>query len=265
MPTGQRILLVDDEEIVLFALRETLRREGYEVVACSDPTQALKVLGEQSFALVMTDYQMPMVTGVELLAHARRLQPEASRVLVTASLNMDRIVEAVNVGEICRLVLKPWTREELLLAVRAAVERYEALTRRFAAAGPPAAPAATLTTRVAEPPVSPGSSPAELRERYAAGGTRDLETPLEAKNREDVLKAEFESERQRHLTRIGSLEQTVQELTEQKHQLTKQLKAAYLKVQEIAENTSESAGQTKAVAELQQLLIDQTGKLAREQ
>ena len=57
------ILIVDDEEIVLVALRDTLLREGYNVVASPHAIHALSVLKEQEFSVVITDQQMPMVIG----------------------------------------------------------------------------------------------------------------------------------------------------------------------------------------------------------
>ena len=83
---------------------------------------------------------------------------------------------------------------------------------------------------------------------------------LEAKNREDLLKKEFEGERNVQTTRIESLEKTVKDLSEQNGRLSKQLEAAYLKVQEIAEKTIESAGQSKSLADLQKLLVEQGRK-----
>jgi len=126
-PAATHILIVEDEEIVLFALKETLRREGYQVTACLDAMEALEVLKKQRFAVILTDYQMPMLTGVEFLVQAKQLQPEAARVLVTASLNMDRVIDAVNEGEVCRVLTKPWVREDLLATVRFAVQHHETL------------------------------------------------------------------------------------------------------------------------------------------
>ena len=83
---------------------------------------------------------------------------------------------------------------------------------------------------------------------------------LEAKNREDLLKKEFEGERNVLTTRIESLEKLAKDLSEQATRLNKQLEAAYQKVQEIAEKTVESAGQSRSLAELQKLLVEQGRK-----
>lgn len=85
---------------------------------------------------------------------------------------------------------------------------------------------------------------------------------LEAKNREDLLHKQFEGERNVLTTRIEGLEKAVKDLVEQNGRLTKQLDAAYLKVQDIAEKTIESAGHAKMSADLQRLLVDQGRKTA---
>ncbi len=85
---------------------------------------------------------------------------------------------------------------------------------------------------------------------------------LEAKNREDLLKKEFEGGRNVLMTQAESLEKSVKHLADQNDRLNKQLEAAYQKVQEIAEKTVESAGHSKSLADLQKLLVEQGRKAA---
>ncbi len=129
LTTPHRLLVVDDEEIVLVALREALMREGYQVVACSDPLQALNALREQPFSVIITDHQMPNLTGLEFLSQAKEIQPDATRILVTAVLSLSTVIDAINKGEIYRFVIKPWLREELLATVRNAVQRHELICK----------------------------------------------------------------------------------------------------------------------------------------
>jgi len=129
MASPHRLLVVDDEEIVLVALREALTREGYEVVTCSDPLQALKVVADQSFSVIITDHQMPNLTGLEFLSQVKETQADATRILVTAVLSLSTVIDAINKGEIYRFVIKPWLREELLATVRNAVQRYELICK----------------------------------------------------------------------------------------------------------------------------------------
>ena len=120
-----RILILDDEEIVLAALRDTLRREQYEVVALADPFEALETIKRQSFAVILTDQQMPLLTGLEFLGEVKQIQPNATRILITAVLNLGTTIDAINKGEIYRFLVKPWLREELLVTLKNAVARYE--------------------------------------------------------------------------------------------------------------------------------------------
>jgi response regulator RpfG family c-di-GMP phosphodiesterase len=118
------ILIVDDEEIVLVALRDTLLREGYSIVASPHAIHALSVLKQRQFSVVITDQQMPMVTGLEFLAQVREIQPDATRILITAVLSLSTVIDAINKGEIYRFIVKPWLREELLGTVKSAVQRH---------------------------------------------------------------------------------------------------------------------------------------------
>lgn len=130
-PARPRLLVVDDEEIVLAALRETLSRAGYDVCAVPDALRGLDLLHTTAFAAIISDQQMPRVTGLDFLAQAKVLQPDASRILITAVLTLGTVIEAINTGEIYRFIVKPWLREELLATVRNAVQRHE-LQRRNA-------------------------------------------------------------------------------------------------------------------------------------
>jgi response regulator RpfG family c-di-GMP phosphodiesterase len=126
-PESKRLLVVDDEALVLAALRETLLLEGYEVVACEDPVQALALLKTTSFSVLLVDQMMPALTGLEFLAEAKKIQPHATRILVTAVLSLGTVIDAINRGEVYRFIVKPWLREELLVTVKNAVHRYELL------------------------------------------------------------------------------------------------------------------------------------------
>ena len=122
------ILIVDDEEIVLVALRDTLAREGYHVVASPHAIHALTVLKDQQFSVVISDQQMPLISGLEFLTQVREVQPNATRILITAVLTLNTVIDAINKGEIFRFIVKPWLREELLLTVKAAVQRFEEIS-----------------------------------------------------------------------------------------------------------------------------------------
>jgi len=129
-PTPPRVLIVDDEPLVLSTLQQTLERSGFHVVACSSPRKALSVLEDQDFAVILSDQRMPEMSGLEFMVAGRELRPHATRILITAVLELPTIIAAINRGEIYRFVAKPWLREELLATVREAVQRHEISSRK---------------------------------------------------------------------------------------------------------------------------------------
>src|SRR6266566_2679813 len=124
MPEIERLLVVDDEAPILHALQRTFEAAGYEVIACADPAEALDRLREKPFQVLSADYMMPGMTGAEFLAQAKTLQPETIRILLTAAHDFSAAVDAVNNGEIFRILAKPWNRVELLGTVRQAFDTY---------------------------------------------------------------------------------------------------------------------------------------------
>ncbi len=121
---SREILVLDDDTVVLAALKETLERERYNVHAFSEANEALAALDAHTFATIISDQRMPEMTGLEFLDKCKQKQPNASRILITGVLTLNTVIEAVNRGEIFRFLAKPWIREELLATVDNAVQRY---------------------------------------------------------------------------------------------------------------------------------------------
>src|SRR5215469_16271947 len=121
MEKMDRILLVDDDLLILQALSRILEGEGYKVVARDNPLEALK---ETDYVAVITDFMMPQMNGIELLSALRKSNPRAIRVLLTAAGDFKIASEAVNRGEVYRLLGKPWAVPDLTSCVRQAVEHY---------------------------------------------------------------------------------------------------------------------------------------------
>src|SRR5437667_12800895 len=87
------ILVVDDEEIVLVALRDTLEHEGYKVVTCSSAVQALTILKEQVLSVIISDQQMTTLTELESLAEVKQIQPHDRRILIMAVLSLSTEID----------------------------------------------------------------------------------------------------------------------------------------------------------------------------
>lgn len=129
LPTRPAILIVDDEELILFAIREMLTEEPYRVVTASNAAEAFEHVQRERFALVISDQNLPGLNGLEFFSKIKKFQPDATRVLMTGALNLATVIGAFNKGNIDRFIVKPWLTEEMLATVKNAVNRYELLVQ----------------------------------------------------------------------------------------------------------------------------------------
>ncbi len=120
MPHG-RILVIDDEDSIREYLSMMLEREGYEVVAASDGKKAVKLSKRESFDAVITDIQLPGMTGIEILGSFKESDPTVPIIIVTGHASQESAIEALNLGAFYYL-LKPVSNEELKQVVRNALE-----------------------------------------------------------------------------------------------------------------------------------------------
>jgi two-component system, probable response regulator PhcQ len=119
------ILIVDDEENVLKALRRSLRKEGYELHFASQPSEALEMLRNTRVDLVLSDHLMPNMTGLEFLKLVRDRHPDTLRIMLTGHADMQTAINAINQGEIYRFLTKPWDDTELKVTLYLAFEQLE--------------------------------------------------------------------------------------------------------------------------------------------
>jgi response regulator RpfG family c-di-GMP phosphodiesterase len=115
------LLIVDDEERILNALSRSLRREGYEILTAQTPERVRELLALHPVDVVLSDHKMPAASGLDILAMASELRPEAARLLISGwpeQVPPDRLAE-LGVRE---LLPKPWDDSELKRALRTAVE-----------------------------------------------------------------------------------------------------------------------------------------------
>lgn len=122
MSSGNKasILVVDDNTFVLDTVRLILEGEIYNVVACSNPEEAIRKFKEKSFDIVLTDIKMPKITGIELLETLHGLNSEVPVLLMTAYPELGVAVDAVKKGAF-DFIIKPFEPEGLLHTVKKAV------------------------------------------------------------------------------------------------------------------------------------------------
>ena len=131
------VLIVDDEEMVITSVRAFLQLETeYNVTGITTPETAVRFLETNPVDVVISDYLMPKMTGLQFLAKAKELQPEAARVLLTGHADKQSAIQAINDVGLFQYLEKPWDNSQLLLVVQSAIERTSLLR--------------TLRTKIAE-------------------------------------------------------------------------------------------------------------------
>jgi putative nucleotidyltransferase with HDIG domain len=119
------VLFVDDEINILKAVKRLLRNEPWEVLCASRPQEALEMLDTAPVQVVVSDQRMPEMSGVDLLAAVRERHTDVVRMMLTGYTEMNVAVEAINRGEIFRLITKPWNDEELKATLRQAFDHFD--------------------------------------------------------------------------------------------------------------------------------------------
>jgi two-component system NtrC family sensor kinase len=122
-----KILCVDDERNVLKALRRLFMDEdNYDIMIAESGEEGLKKLEEEGdIRLVVSDYRMPGMNGVDFLAKVYEKWPETIRIVLSGYADTAAVVEAINLGKIYKFIPKPWNDEELKTAISAALEHQE--------------------------------------------------------------------------------------------------------------------------------------------
>lgn len=111
------LLIVDDEVRILSALRRSLRREGYRILTAETPREALRLLEDEEVDLILSDQKMPGMSGVDFLAKAAELRPDAVRLLITGW--TEEIPPArLEALDVRALIPKPWDDAELRALLR---------------------------------------------------------------------------------------------------------------------------------------------------
>ena len=115
-----RLLLIDDEERILTALK-SLFRSRYHVFTTTDGNKALDFLRKYQMHVIVSDQRMPVMPGVELLRRSREISPRSVRILLTGYSDLASIVGSINEGEVYRFISKPWDNSELQTIIAEAV------------------------------------------------------------------------------------------------------------------------------------------------
>ncbi len=178
---ARTVLLVDDEENILSALKRLLRRDGYHIITATSAEQGLQRLAEAEVDVIVSDQRMPGMNGVEFLRRAKELVPDTVRMVLSGYTELQSIIDAVNEGAIYRFLTKPWDDQHLRAHVAEAMRQKEMadenrrLAQQVAAAN---ADLAVLNQRLAQSADEQRAHAGVMAQ--AAGGLREVldELPL---------------------------------------------------------------------------------------
>ncbi|MDD5772066.1 MAG: response regulator [bacterium] len=117
-----KILVVDDNEIILNVVSDVLRADGYSVVSVNNAPEALKKLKQKDYELLITDIKMPFMTGIEIIKKLPQISPHTKVIIITGCTELDLAQDAIRQG-VYEYLLKPFNNDTLRLAVKNAIKR----------------------------------------------------------------------------------------------------------------------------------------------
>jgi len=167
MADQPHVLFVDDEQMLHTLFTRLFKRHAIKLTSCMSAVQAVEMLKEHAFDLVITDFMMPDMDGVELLAHIRQEYPSMRVIMITAHANVQHAVRAMKTGAI-DYIPKPFSTDELMDRVKHLLSQEEA--------APP----------VAKPSKAPKSSDSFIGEHPSIQRLKEM-LPLLSKNRAPVF------------------------------------------------------------------------------
>lgn len=126
----QVVMIIDDEPMVTQSIKNFLALEtNYEVLTFTSPVDALESLRSHPVDVIISDYLMPDINGIDFFLRAKEIQPQATRVLLTGYADKENAIKAINDVGLYQYIEKPWENEDLRLIIRNAIEKRQLLRR----------------------------------------------------------------------------------------------------------------------------------------
>jgi signal transduction histidine kinase len=117
-----QLLIVDDEQVALKNLEYVMKKEGYEVIATESGQNALELLDEHQFDVVLTDLRMEQVDGIQVLKRCREMYPDTEVIMITGHATLETAIQAMKQGAFY-YIAKPYKLDEVRKVVKEAVEK----------------------------------------------------------------------------------------------------------------------------------------------
>jgi two-component system NtrC family sensor kinase len=124
MASPVKILCVDDEQNVLNSLKRLFLDDDYIILTTNSGLDGIALQEKENAQIVISDYRMPTMSGVEFLREINKKWPDTVRIVLSGYADTSAIVSAINEGQIYKFIPKPWNDDELKVTIANAVERY---------------------------------------------------------------------------------------------------------------------------------------------
>ena len=125
MGKGIHVVFLDDDHAVLDMIQKLFAHEPYGILTTTNADQAMEILSKETIKVVVSDQVMPKIQGVQFLENVKQFDSNIVRILLTAHADFSAAEEAINIGEVYRVISKPWKTTDLLSTVHRAIERYD--------------------------------------------------------------------------------------------------------------------------------------------
>ncbi len=126
----QVVLIVDDEEMVLTSISSFLDLEtSYKVVTYTSATEALKYVEENGCDLVISDFLMPVMNGIQFLSKMKEIAPQVPRIILTGYADKENAIKAINDVGLFQYIEKPWDNDDILIVIRNGLERKQLMKK----------------------------------------------------------------------------------------------------------------------------------------
>ena len=121
---NSKIVVVDDEKMVTSAFKALFKVEGYsDIHLFNNPNDAVEFLRENKPDLIISDFMMPEMNGLEFLTEAKKLYNEVSMILLTGYADKENAIKAINEIGLYKYIEKPWDNDDLMMNIRNGIER----------------------------------------------------------------------------------------------------------------------------------------------
>jgi DNA-binding NtrC family response regulator len=128
---GGVVLIVDDDPHLLDSMRRTLRREPYTILISQSGEEALDILDSTHVDVIISDQNMPGMSGTTLLKFVRKRHPAITRLMLTGKATLDRAIDAINNGGISRLLQKPCDPIDLIMSIRQGLQQHKLMMAAY--------------------------------------------------------------------------------------------------------------------------------------